>query len=64
MIEGGQSILQKLVYLFGNVVCLALALYKCSAMGLLPTHSSDWLDFIEPQQVSVSVLNLWHDFRF
>ncbi|XP_064466899.1 ER membrane protein complex subunit 4-like [Ornithodoros turicata] len=50
MIEGGQAILQKIVYLFGNLACLALALYKCSSMGLLPTHTSDWLDFVEPLQ--------------
>ncbi|XP_023229046.1 ER membrane protein complex subunit 4 isoform X1 [Centruroides vittatus] len=50
LIEGGQALFQKIVYLFGNVVCLALALYKCSSMGLLPTHASDWLDFVEPQQ--------------
>lgn len=50
MIEGGQAILQKIVYLFGNLACLALALYKCSSMGLLPTHASDWLDFVEPLQ--------------
>ena len=50
LIEGGQAVLQKLVYLFGNLVCLALALYKCSSMGLLPTYASDWLDFVDPQQ--------------
>lgn len=50
IIEGGQAVLQKLVYLFGNLVCLALALYKCSSMGLLPTYASDWLDFVQPQQ--------------
>lgn len=46
-IEGSQAILQKLVYFIGNLACLALALYKCQSMGLLPTHSSDWLDFLE-----------------
>ncbi|UYV63817.1 EMC4, partial [Cordylochernes scorpioides] len=49
-IEGGQALFQKAVYLVGNLVCLGLALYKCSSMGLLPTHASDWLDFLEPQQ--------------
>jgi len=44
-IEG--QLAQKLVYVFGNLSCLALALYKCQSMGLLPTHSSDWLDFLE-----------------
>lgn len=47
VIEGSQAILQKLVYFIGNLACLALALYKCQSMGLLPTHSSDWLDFLE-----------------
>lgn len=51
-IEGDQAILQKLAYFAGNLACLALALYKCQSMGLLPTHSSDWLDFIEnPKRV-------------
>lgn len=52
VIEGSQAILQKLVYFIGNLACLALALYKCHSMGLLPTHSSDWLDFLEnPKRV-------------
>lgn len=51
-IEGHQAILQKFVYFMGNLACLALALYKCQSMGLLPTHSSDWLDFLEtPQRI-------------
>ena len=50
MIEGNQAILQKLIYLVGNLLCVALALYKCQSMGLLPSHASDWLDFIEPPQ--------------
>lgn len=49
-IESGQySILQKLIYLFGNLVNLAIALYKCHSMGLLPTYASDWLAFADPQ---------------
>ncbi|XP_055943391.1 ER membrane protein complex subunit 4-like [Argiope bruennichi] len=50
LIEGGQALLQKAVYLFGNIVCLSLALYKCQSMGLLPTYASDWLDFVQPQE--------------
>lgn len=50
-IESGQySILQKLIYLFGNLVNLAIALYKCHSMGLLPTYASDWLAFADPQE--------------
>merc|ERR1712150_38031 len=50
MIEGNQAAVQKLVYIVGNLGCLALAVYKCQVMGLLPTHQSDWLAFVEPQQ--------------
>lgn len=49
MVEGTQAIGQKFVYFIGNVVNILLALYKCHSMGLLPTHSSDWLAFEEPQ---------------
>lgn len=49
MIEGGHAVGQKLVYLLGNIVSVALALYKCHSMGLLPSHTSDWLAFVEPQ---------------
>ncbi|XP_064598913.1 ER membrane protein complex subunit 4-like [Liolophura sinensis] len=48
MIEGNQSPVQKFVYFLGNLVCLGLAVYKCQVMGLLPTHASDWLAFVEP----------------
>lgn len=51
MITGTQAILQKLVYVIGNLATVALALYKCSSMGLLPTYASDWLDFVEPAMV-------------
>ncbi len=48
--EGSQNVTgQKMVFFLGNVVNIALALYKCHSMGLLPTHSSDWLAFVEPQ---------------
>lgn len=46
-----QKFLQGLVYLIGNLMGLALAVYKCQSMGLLPTHASDWLAFIEPPEV-------------
>lgn len=50
MIEGPQAAIQKVVYMFGNIVCLGLAVYKCQTMGLLPTTTSDWLAFVEPQR--------------
>jgi ER membrane protein complex subunit 4 len=51
-IEPGQySIIKKITYLFGNLVNLAIALYKCHSMGLLPTYASDWLAFETPQEI-------------
>ncbi|XP_059142181.1 ER membrane protein complex subunit 4-like [Physella acuta] len=49
-IEGDQAAFQKLVYCIGNILCLAMAVYKCQTMGLLPTHASDWLAFVQPQE--------------
>ncbi|VDK38875.1 unnamed protein product [Dibothriocephalus latus] len=51
LIEGSQAPIQCFAYLFGNLVMLALAVYKCHNMGLLPTYASDWLSFVEPAQV-------------
>ncbi|THD26267.1 ER membrane protein complex subunit 4 [Fasciola hepatica] len=48
LIEGSQAPMQRLVYVFGNFVMIALAMYKCHTMGLLPTYASDWLSFVEP----------------
>lgn len=48
MMETSNAILQMIVYVFGNLVNMGLALYKCHSMGLLPTHASDWLAFVEP----------------
>lgn len=49
--EGTQTITgQKFVFFLGNVINIGLALYKCHSMGLLPTHTSDWLAFVEPQE--------------
>ncbi len=53
MIEGNHAYLMRAVYTLGNLVGLALAVYKCQVMGLLPTHPSDWLAFVEPQRVSI-----------
>ena len=39
---------QKFVFVLGNLANLALAMYKCHGMGLLPTHTSDWLAFADP----------------
>ncbi|EPT00105.1 hypothetical protein FOMPIDRAFT_1163398 [Fomitopsis schrenkii] len=37
--------LQKVVYLLCNILTLALGLWKCRSMGLLPTGTGDWLAF-------------------
>lgn len=37
--------LQKIVYIACNLLTLALGLWKCRAMGLLPTGTGDWLAF-------------------
>ena len=52
MIDGTHATLQRGVYVISNMLAVALAVYKCQVMGLLPTHPSDWLAFVEPQTVS------------
>ncbi|GJE87994.1 ER membrane protein complex subunit 4 [Phanerochaete sordida] len=37
--------LQKFVYFLCNLLTLALGLWKCRQMGLLPTGTGDWLAF-------------------
>lgn len=51
MIEGDQAPLQKLAYIFGNLVAVGMSVFKCNSMGLLPTHSSDWLAFADIPEV-------------
>ncbi|KAL7282989.1 hypothetical protein ACG7TL_002409 [Trametes sanguinea] len=38
-------LLQKIAYIFCNLLTLALGLWKCRSMGLLPTGTGDWLAF-------------------
>ncbi|XP_051800143.1 ER membrane protein complex subunit 4-like [Acanthochromis polyacanthus] len=59
--SSSQQWLQGLVYLVGNLLGSALAIYKCQSMGLLPTHSSDWLAFIDPPQVQQTFRNYKND---
>ena len=63
MIEGNRATLQCGVYLISNVLAITLAVYKCQVMGLLPTHPSDWLAFVEPQKVS-SFLDVFQFYNF
>jgi len=49
-------ILHKIVFILGNLGAVALAVYKCHTMGLLPNHESDWLDFMsEPERLQLSL---------
>ncbi|KAJ3409087.1 Transcriptional adapter ada2 [Chytriomyces hyalinus] len=45
-------LLPKIVYVFAQVVLIGLGLYKCHAMGLLPTSHSDWLSFLQAKTVA------------
>ncbi len=64
---GDQAIFMKGIYILGNIAALAFALYKFNSMGLLPTHQSDWLEFLEPQKVYNSLPYMLHftsNFKF
>ncbi|KAI9013267.1 hypothetical protein BC832DRAFT_590220 [Gaertneriomyces semiglobifer] len=41
----------KVIYVILQCGCLALGVWKCGAMGLLPTATSDWLAFMEPKKI-------------
>ncbi|KAI8053938.1 hypothetical protein BDF22DRAFT_682154 [Syncephalis plumigaleata] len=43
--------LPKLVFILMNLLTILLGVYKLSAMGLLPTATSDWLAFMEPKKI-------------
>ncbi|KAG9303724.1 hypothetical protein G9A89_018621 [Geosiphon pyriformis] len=45
-----QLLWPKVTFILLQLLTMALGLYKCSAMGLLPTATSDWLAFMEPKQ--------------
>lgn len=55
--EHDHAMQQKFFYLLGNLSLVALALYKCHSMGLLPTATSDWLAFMEHK--AVRTLNIF-----
>ena len=46
----GDNFLQKIVYILGNLVGIALAIYKFLSMGIIPSYDSDWLAFADPVQ--------------
>jgi Protein of unknown function (DUF1077) len=47
--------LPKLVYIMANLLTLALGLWKCRSMGLLPTGTGDWLAFESRGLVSILI---------
>lgn len=54
----GSLLLHKLVFVLGNMIAIAMALYKLHSMGLLPNHASDWLDFqLPPQRMQYSLVS-------
>ncbi|VDN52669.1 unnamed protein product [Dracunculus medinensis] len=46
----GTLLPHKIVFIVGNMLAVAMALYKLHGMSLLPNHASDWLDFQQPPQ--------------
>jgi hypothetical protein len=38
--------LPKLIFISIQILALALAIYKCSTMGLLPLTSADWISYL------------------
>ncbi len=42
-------ILPKIAFVVVQLLSLALGIWKCGSMGLLPTATSDWLGFMEPK---------------
>lgn len=46
--------MQKVAYFLCNLLTLALGMWKCRSMGLLPTGTGDWLAFETRGQVSTS----------
>ncbi len=40
---GGRLLLPKIAFVLLQILTVAVGVWKCSSMGLLPTHRSDWL---------------------
>ena len=52
--SGVDMTLPKLTFIAMNLAGLAVGLYKCNTMGLLPTSSADWIDPAVRAAVQVS----------
>ncbi|KAJ3209301.1 hypothetical protein HDU67_006274 [Dinochytrium kinnereticum] len=44
-------LLPKVVFVLSQFGVMGLGVWKCGAMGLLPTAQSDWLAFLEPKTI-------------
>lgn len=44
--EGVNLYIPKLIFFIFQLLSLAMAIYKCSTMGLLPLTSSDWVSYL------------------
>lgn len=52
--DGVSLFLPKAIFAALQVLSLAVALYKCSTMGLLPLTSADWAGFLPKKQLMES----------
>ncbi len=48
----------KLTYIVLNLLALAIAMYKCHSMGLLPLSSTDWVSLV-PVPVAMEYVDPW-----
>ena len=46
--EGVDLKIPKLIFIALQILSLAVAVYKCSTMGLLPLTSADWVSYLPP----------------
>ena len=46
--EGLDLMKPKLIFIAMQVLALAVAIYKCSTMGLLPLTTADWVSYLPP----------------
>jgi len=49
--KGDQAPIARTVYVVATLLQLMFAIYQCHRMGVMPIYPSDWLAFVQPQQV-------------
>jgi len=50
--QGVDTVFPKLIFIGMQIALLALALWKCNSMGLLPMTSADWINYIPIREVA------------